>query len=71
MSDIEGAEVSFLVNDAIVLQQCRQMFIELHDTKYKDRNYSVADLVTLIEQNGFKKIENDGPVYYFERKTAG
>jgi FkbM family methyltransferase len=70
VSDIEGSEISFLVNDKEALRRCRQIFIELHVTSYRNINYTVEDLVTLITDAGFRKIANEGPVYYFERKDA-
>ena len=71
VSDIEGSEIGFLVNDADALQQCRQLFIELHNTSYRGVDYSVDQLVDLILKTGFKRVDNEGPVYYFERKNLG
>lgn len=66
--DIEGAEAAVLENEKACLQQCRQLFIELHDTVYKGTNYSVEDLVSLItNEHRFQLKDRHGPVCVFAR----
>ena len=66
--DIEGAEVAVLENEKACLQKCRQLFIELHDTIYKETTYSVEYLVSLItNEHGFKLKDRHGPVCFFTR----
>jgi len=68
--DIEGAEVDFLINDHEALQCCREILIELHDTSYNGKDYSVSDLANLILQQGFKRIHNEGPVFLFRKENC-
>lgn len=66
--DIEGAEAAVLENEKACLQQCRQLFIELHDTVYKEKAYRVEHLVSLIiNEHGFKLKDRHGPVCFFAR----
>jgi FkbM family methyltransferase len=70
--DIEGSEIEILLNEGEILQRCSQLIIELHDTCYQQINYSVQDLVELIQgRHGFDLIEHHGPVYYFIRPSRG
>ena len=66
--DIEGSEIDFLLNDAKALASCKEILIELHDTRNNDTFYSIADLKTLILKSGFKLVENEGPVFVFRRQ---
>lgn len=70
ISDIEGSEIEFILNDKKALCRCTAMIIELHSTNYEGRSYSVADLVKLISDQGFVLIERDGLVFYFERRHS-
>jgi FkbM family methyltransferase len=71
VSDIEGAEIQFLAGDAAAMSYCKNLFIELHDTKYEGRVYSVKELVDLITgQLGFSLVEQQGPVCFFTRQSG-
>ena len=65
--DIEGSEIDFLLNDADGLLKCAEILIELHGTQYNGISYEVEDLKNLILKNGFKQIDNEGPVYLFRK----
>ncbi len=66
--DIEGSEIEIFIEDSRGLEQCRQIFIELHETHYGGKNYSISDLIILIEQkHDFKLVMSDGPVCFFEK----
>jgi FkbM family methyltransferase len=65
--DIEGAEVEIFLHEGAVLQNCRYIFIELHDTVYKETAYSVKDLSTLIQKRGFELVDHHGPVHYYHK----
>ncbi len=66
--DIEGSEIEILQNDKQALLLCKCLFIELHKTVYENIIYEVEALKTLIEKDhGFKLIERDGNVFYFEK----
>ena len=64
--DIEGAEIELLRHDVDALYNCQDLFIELHETT-DDRHYAVGDLVQLIEQAGFQRIDSHGNAFYFSR----
>jgi FkbM family methyltransferase len=65
--DIEGSEIEFILNDKEALANCKEVFIELHDTVYKKDFYLVSQLSDLIVQLGFKKVVNEGAVYFFRK----
>jgi len=66
--DIEGSEVEMLMRETDALKKCCQLFIELHDTVYENKHYSVQMLKDLIvNSHGFKIIEEHGPVAVFAR----
>lgn len=64
--DIEGAEIELLKYDLSALDNCQQLFIELHETT-DERRYSVQDLVELINQAGFQCVDSHGNAFYFSR----
>ena len=67
--DIEGAEAEILNEEDSAVRSCKHLFLELHDTSYKGRNYSVDDLVSLIiTKFEFQQVDQYGPVFYFTRK---
>ena len=68
LSDIEGAEITFLLNDAAALSKCSKIIIELHDTEYNGNDYSVNDMVQLIIDHGFTIIDQRSPVFVFQKK---
>jgi len=67
--DIEGAEHGMIMHeDPAVIQACQQMIIELHAGTYTGRNYSVLDLVKMIqEQWHMEAIKRDGSNWVFQR----
>jgi len=68
ISDIEGAEIEFLLNDAEAMRLCSHLFIELHQTTYKEQHYSVSDINNLIlSKYDFQLIDRDGHVFYYSR----
>lgn len=68
VADIEGTEIEILICEPGILANCEQLFIELHDTTYKGKSYTVSDMVNiLVAEIGFKLIANYGTVYFFNR----
>jgi FkbM family methyltransferase len=66
--DIEGAEVFFL-EDTNSLDQCVELFIELHKTERLNKEYSIYNLRELIvNKHGFSMVDSDGDAYYFRKK---
>ena len=70
VADIEGAEAGLILDDAASLRRCRRIFIELHETTYKGREYSKDDLIALIEASGFRVIDRYRASAVFERIGA-
>ena len=69
--DIEGAEIDILLCDSKGLQSCRQIFIELHNTAYKGKEYSPKMMKELLQlQYGFDLVCQDGNVYHFKKKKT-
>jgi FkbM family methyltransferase len=62
VSDIEGAETAFLLQDPDVLRGCRRAVIELHDTTIDGRAVSVSDLQEAAVAAGLRIIGRHGPV---------
>jgi FkbM family methyltransferase len=62
VSDIEGAESAFLLQDPDVLSECRRAVIELHGTAVDGRAVSVSDLLEAAVGAGFRIIRRHGPV---------
>jgi len=67
VSDIEGAEVTILLNDKSSLDSCSKMIIELHDTEYNNKTYMVPDIVNLITNCGFNVTDQERNVYVFTK----
>lgn len=66
--DIEGAEIELLENEDEALKNCRELFIELHETSSGNKKFSVEDLANIIRtRHQFDLIDNHGPVLYFTR----
>ena len=66
--DIEGSEIDFILNEDCVLDNCLQLIIELHNTIYMNVNYSINDMINLIQsKHKFKLIEQSGHVFYFTK----
>lgn len=68
VSDIEGAEASFIVGDTSAFERCRQMIIELHETEWRGKSFTVDELRSAVEhRHGFHLIASRGPVCVFEK----
>lgn len=67
ISDIEGAEAAFLFADSDALNQCQQLFIELHPVSWKGVDFEVKDLRARIDFLGFEEIEQRGMNFYYTR----
>jgi hypothetical protein len=67
VSDIEGAETAFLLQDPDVLRGCRRAVIELHDTTVDGRAVSVSDLLEAVVAAGLRIIRRHGPVVSLTR----
>lgn len=63
--DIEGMEIEIISHDKQSLQNCRQLFIELHKAWYLTDIFEVHELETFITGLGFQLVERDGNVFYF------
>lgn len=67
VSDIEGSEVAFLLQDPNVLKDCRRAVIEVHATTLSGRSVSVFDLIDAAVAAGFQVIGRHGPVLALAR----
>lgn len=68
VSDIEGAEAELLHNESVGLAKCKEIFIELHDTVYKNNPITIEDLKSsIIGEHKFILVDQNGPVIYFKR----
>ena len=67
VSDVEGAEIGFIENDG-GLSLCRQLIIELHETTWRGRHFTVEKMRKTLEQrHGFRTRAQHGPVFVFEK----
>jgi FkbM family methyltransferase len=62
VSDIEGAESAFLLQDPEVLRKCRRAVIELHESTFDDRAVLVSELLDATVAAGLRVIRRRGPV---------
>ena len=62
VSDIEGGEAAFLLDDPGVLGRCRRAVIEFHDTVASGRTVSVFDLIDAAVATGLQVVSRHGPV---------
>ena len=70
VSDIEGAEIGFILNEEQLLVNCQQMIIELHPVTYNHKFYSINDMCQLIQElHKFKLTESKNSLFFFEKKT--
>lgn len=66
--DIEGAEINVLMREQNSLLQCSQLIIELHESTYQEKKYTVEDMISILtDTHNFKLISQHGPVCYFSR----
>lgn len=70
ISDIEGAEAAFLFHDEKSLENCRQLFIELHPVEWNGKKYSVPDMVDRIIELGFELEATKFSNFYFSKDEA-
>ncbi len=68
--DIEGAEVSLLINDKEALNCCNILVIETHNTTVNGNTYTNNDIKKMIETLGFSLEDSYGGIYVF-RKIKG
>lgn len=71
VSDIEGAEIEIFLQetDQSVIDDCMQIFIELHETQFEGKAYSPVDLSQIIKNKWqMKEVLNDGKVWIFDRQ---
>ncbi len=62
VSDIEGSEIEFLMEEGEALRGCQMMIIELHRGVYEGQQLEVADLRRIIvEKLNFKVVQEHGP----------
>lgn len=68
--DIEGAEADIPLHDAVALEGCKQLIIELHKTVLGNRVFEVENLIELFSNVGrFNLRARYGPVCVFERRN--
>jgi FkbM family methyltransferase len=67
VSDIEGAESAFLLQDPDVLRGCRRAVIELHETTVGGRAVPVSELLDAAVAAGLRIIRRHGPVVALAR----
>lgn len=68
VSDIEGAENSFLFENPGGLIHCKEMIIELHGTNDQGNIISISTQKEQIEKSGFTIIDTLGTVIYARRE---
>lgn len=67
VSDIEGAEISFILADQDALRSCRRMVIELHDSSFGSRRVESDELLGVLIDRGFRMVDRRGPVVVLDR----
>jgi FkbM family methyltransferase len=73
ISDIEGAEIEFILNiqDNNIINNCVQIIIELHESKYNDFYYSKSLIANIIKSKfNMRIIFNSVDVWVFERNAS-
>lgn len=71
ISDIEGAELAYIANDAEALARCQQIVMELHDVEVDGGIETVdAMLAALTGRHGFVLRVRHGPVCVLDRPRA-
>jgi len=56
VSDIEGMEIPIFIEDVKSLKNCMQIFLEIDGYSYKGINYSVDDIICMVEKIGFSVV---------------
>ena len=67
VSDIEGAEAAFLLDDPGVLGKCGRAVIEFHHTVVDGHAVSVFDLIDAAVATGLRVVGRHGPVVALAR----
>jgi FkbM family methyltransferase len=67
VSDIEGAEAAFLLDDPDVLSRCSRAVIEFHDTEAGGPTVPVAELIDAATATGLRVVARHGPVVALSR----
>ncbi|MGI9119628.1 MAG: FkbM family methyltransferase [Acidimicrobiales bacterium] len=67
VSDIEGAEASFILSDRGALRSCRRMVIELHDVSCDGRQVGYGELLEALMARGFRLVDRRGPVVVLDQ----
>lgn len=67
VSDIEGAEATFLLGDRSALDRCRRVVIELHATTYEQRRVTPEELLEGARELGFQVVDRRGVVVALSR----
>jgi FkbM family methyltransferase len=67
VSDIEGAEATFLIQDPGILTRCRRAVIELHESALDGRKILIHDLMRAAVAAGFRIESAHGPVVALRR----
>ncbi len=67
--DIEGAEVYIIFEQTEVLNNCSTAIIELHETEYENKKFSIDELNSLILSRCSLYLEDHyGAVYVYKKK---
>jgi FkbM family methyltransferase len=69
ISDVEGAEHSFIENDPGALSRCALAVLELHDLPSRNRTWSEAR-DALLRLHGFQLLDQRGPVAVVSRQDG-
>lgn len=64
ISDIEGAELSFIFNNPEALSRCRELLIELHVSFLQGKKVTVEHQIEQLKKIGFHIVDRHGPVIY-------
>jgi len=67
ISDIEGAEVYFIFNEAD-FSNCKMIIIEMHEVEIDNKRYTVDMMVTRLVDLGFRIVDQYGNCFVFEKK---
>lgn len=70
VADIEGSEIEIFLFDTNSLDRCQFIFIELHQTEFQKKLYTVEDQMHLIEKNGFALVKRDGNCVVYKRMES-
>lgn len=70
ISDIEGSEINFLQAESAALDKCKIMIIELHDTEFEGRKYTINELVAMVIAKSFELIEQSNNTYVFSNRMS-